>query len=124
MKRFLIRCAIAGAMIGGAAAASFSAVSSTTSSAVPIGSSSRAAAPAVAAPPANVSTTTANVPAAPAAGSPPLPTGANGCVGGIVSTAAHSWHDLGSSLGQAGKALDQNVGKAIQAASTVACGKH
>jgi len=86
MKQFLIRCAIAGAMIGGAAAASFSAVSSGMSTGIAIGSSS--AAPAAAAPAAAAPASQAAV-AQPAAGSAPIPSNARGCVGGAVSTAAH-----------------------------------
>jgi hypothetical protein len=119
MKRFLIRCAVAGAMIGGAAAASFSTVSSGMSTGIAIGSSSAApataapAAAAPAAPAANTNTTSGVAVAAPAAGSPPDPSNAKGCVGNAVSTAAHELGGLGDAF------KDANAGppgKAIQGA--------
>jgi hypothetical protein len=61
-----------------------------------------------------------------AAADPPTGTNAQGCVGAIVSAAAHFWASQPGpgGLGTAAKDLGVNVGKEIQAAATVACGKH
>ena len=124
MKRFLVRCAIAGAMIGGAAAASFSAVSGGMSTGIAIGSSSTApAAPAVAAP-ANTSTSAPSAAVA-APATPPIPSNAQGCVGSAVSTSAHqAQQQFGSGLGDFFKDAGQNTGKVIQAYATANCMKH
>ena len=131
MKRFLIRCAIAGAMIGGAAAASFSAVSSTATPVVPISSNSvapPAAAPAAAAPAAPAANTGAASTSVGAAGVPSDPAGtAMGCVGSAVSFSAHYTQQTASEgFGDVFK--DANVGvtpgDAIKNYATNFCGKH
>jgi hypothetical protein len=132
MKRFLIRCAIAGAMIGGAAAASFSTVSSGMSTGVAIGSSSAApaaAAPAAAAPAAAAPAGQPAVsqPAVAAPGVPSDPAGtAQSCVGAAVSNAAHFTQSLGEGFGDFFKDSGTGVqpGDAIKQFATAACGKH
>ena len=127
MKRFLIRCAIAGAMIAGAAAASLSAVSSSMSTGVAIGSSSAApAAAAPAAPSANTASTTTSAAFPQAtADPPPIPSNAMGCVGGAVSTSSHLTQTINEGFGDFFK--DNSLGTpgaAIQAFAAAVCGKH
>jgi hypothetical protein len=61
-----------------------------------------------------------------AAADPPTGTNAEGCVGEIVSNAAHIYASQPGpgGLGTAAKSLGVNVGEAIQAAAASACGKH
>jgi hypothetical protein len=130
MKRFLVRCAIAGAMFGGAAVASFSAVSSGASSGIAIGSSSAApaaAAPALAAPAAqapNTGTATTTAAVAPAAAVPPAPS--NSCVGAAVSAAQQTLKGTGESFGDIFR--DSGTGlhpaDAIKEFATLNCMKH
>lgn len=64
--------------------------------------------------------------AGPAAADPPTGTNAQGCVGQIVSNAAHIWaaQPGPGGLGTAAHTLGVNLGEAIQSAATYACGKH
>jgi hypothetical protein len=62
-----------------------------------------------------------------AAADPPTGTNANGCVGALVSNAAHFWasdDSVKGGFGAQAKALNVNPGDAIQAAATAICGKH
>ncbi len=61
-----------------------------------------------------------------AAADPPAGTNAQGCVGEIVSNAAHYWAGQPGpgGLGTVAHDLGVNLGQAIQNAATVVCGKH
>jgi len=61
-----------------------------------------------------------------AAADPPIGTNAQGCVGEIVSNAAHFWAGQPGpgGLGTIAHDLGVNLGQAIQDAATFACGKH
>ena len=130
MKGFLIRCAIAGAMIGGAAAASFQAISTSApatglniaSNAQPAAvSAPAAAAPAVAAPVAAAPATQAA--AAPAV--PTIPTDPKGCVGSGVSFSAHFFGGLGDRFHDFGQnPANSTVLVGIKEYATNVCGKH
>lgn len=70
---------------------------------------------------------TAGLFAGAAAADPPTGTKAQGCVGAIVSNAAHYWaaeDSIKGGLGAAAKEFNVNLGEAIQQAATFACGKH
>lgn len=62
-----------------------------------------------------------------ASGAAADPGNGNGCVGGLVSNAAHLWNaddSVKGGFGAQAKFLDVNPGDAIQQAATVICDKH
>jgi hypothetical protein len=62
-----------------------------------------------------------------AAADPPAGTNAQGCVGGLVSNAAHFWTldtTVKGGFGAEAHALGVTPGSAIQAAATAVCDKH
>jgi hypothetical protein len=61
-----------------------------------------------------------------AAADPPTGSNAQGCVGAIVSNAAHFWAGQPGpgGLGTAAKELGVNVGEEVQVAAALVCGKH
>jgi len=124
MKRLMIAVGAAGALFAGAVVSAAPNASPSAAPASTIGSASTANAPAAktgaTSPQVANPAVVANVPAA-----PPLPSNANGCVWGIVSSAAHFWQQTTQQgLGDVAHDTGQNVGQAVQAAATVVCGKH
>ncbi len=61
-----------------------------------------------------------------AAADPPAGTNAQGCVGAILSNAAHFWAGQPGpgGLGTIAHELGVNLGEAVQSAAASACGKH
>ena len=123
MKRLLIAVGAAGALFAGGVASAAPNASPSAAPASAIGSGSTSSSPAANA--GTASTLAANPAVVGAPAAPPLPSNGKGCVGGIVSTAAHFWQQTtDQGLGDVAHDTGQNVGKAIQAAATTVCGKH